>query len=180
MKIIKTEIEGLVIIKPTVFEDSRGYFFESFREDEFKELNFNPIQDNESFNYNKGTLRGLHLQQPPFAQAKLIRCIKGEIIDVAVDLRPNSPTFGKHYKIILNENNKFSFFIPKGFAHGYITLSDETIVFYKVDAPYNKSAELTIKWDDEKLGINWDIVPLIISEKDQLGITYWDYKKIIE
>lgn len=158
MEIVKTSIEGLVIIQPKVFEDERGYFMESFKESFIKEnfphIHF--IQDNESRS-SYGVLRGLHFQKPPFEQTKLVRVIDGEVLDVAVDLRDNSPTYDKWQSVVLSGDNKKQFFIPKGFAHGFIVLSKEAIFSYKVDAPYKKEFESGIAFDDKTLNINWKI-----------------------
>lgn len=169
MEIVKTSIEGLVIIQPKVFEDERGYFMESFKEsfikENFPDIHF--IQDNESKS-SYGVLRGLHFQKPPFEQTKLVRVIDGEVLDVAVDLRRESPTYGKWESIILSGNNKKQFFIPKGFAHGFVVKSMEAIVSYKVDAPYKKEYESGIHFNDKTLNINWEIEfgGLKLSAKD--------------
>lgn len=158
MEIIKTSIEGLVIIQPKVFKDERGYFMESYKDsfikENFPDIHF--IQDNESKS-TYGVLRGLHFQKPPFEQTKLVRVISGEVLDVAVDLRKNSPTYGKWESVVLSGDNKKQFFIPKGFAHGFIVLSKEAIFSYKVDAPYKKEFESGIGFDDKSLNINWKI-----------------------
>jgi len=170
MEIIKTEIEGLLIIEPRVFADARGYFFESFSEREFTEkvgpVRF--VQDNESMSTH-GVVRGLHFQLPPFTQTKLVRCVRGSVLDVAVDLRRNSPTFGQHVAVELTESNHRQFFIPKGFAHGFAVLSETAIFQYKCDEFYHPEAEGGISLDDPSLGIDWRI-PLdsaIRSEKDK-------------
>lgn len=158
MEIIKTSIEGLIVIKPRIFEDERGYFLESFKEsfiqDNFSDTSF--IQDNESKSIF-GVLRGLHFQVQPFEQAKLVRVVTGEVLDVAVDLRKNSPTYGKWESIILSEANKKQFFIPRGFAHGFAVLSKEAIINYKVDNIYSKEHERIIAYDDEILNIDWSV-----------------------
>ena len=170
MEIIKTSIEGLVIIEPKVFEDERGYFMESFKEsfiyENFPDLKF--IQDNESKS-SYGVLRGLHFQKPPFEQTKLVRVIEGEVLDVAVDLRKNSSTYGKWESIILSGENKKQFLIPKGFAHGFIVLSDYAIVSYKVDNAYAPNHESGILWNDNQLNINWGInsQKIVVSKKDE-------------
>lgn len=171
MQIEKTFIQDCVVIKPSVFEDERGIFFESFNDKEFKKITgieTNFVQDNQSIS-KKGVLRGLHLQLGDYAQAKLIRVIKGEIYDVAVDLRPKSATYGKYVSIVLNEENKNQLYIPKGFAHGFIARSQETIVAYKCDNHYNKDAESGIRFDDKDLHIEWSFPndELIISAKDK-------------
>ena len=170
MKFIKTDIPDVVIIEPNVFGDHRGYFFESFSQEQFDEKIYKThfIQDNESMS-SKGVLRGLHFQKPPYAQAKLVRCIKGKVLDVAVDIRVNSPTYGKHVSVELSEENKKQLFVPRGFAHGFVVLSDEAIFAYKVDNKYAPDYEGGIQWDDIGLNIDWkinkDLVKL--SDKDQ-------------
>ena len=170
MEIVKTSIEGLVVIEPRVFEDERGYFMESYKESFIKKNfpNINFIQDNESKS-NYGVLRGLHFQKAPFEQTKLVRVVDGEVLDVAVDLRKNSPTYGKWESILLSGENKKQFFIPKGFAHGFVVLSEKAIFSYKVDNVYNKDSDSGIKYDDKDLNINWQIDPknIKISEKDK-------------
>ena len=169
MNYIQTEIEGVFIIEPMVFKDSRGYFMEAWKQEEFNEhvgkTNF--IQDNESKS-SFGVLRGLHYQKGSLSQAKLVRVIKGRVLDVAVDIRKSSPTFGKHVKIELSEENKRQLFIPRGFAHGFLVLSDEAIFTYKVDNPYAPQAEAGIRWDDPALAIKWpiDFSQVLTSEKD--------------
>ena len=170
MKYIKTDIEGVWVIEPKVFNDARGYFFESFKQREFDEhighhVEF--IQDNESKS-GYGVLRGLHYQQGEFSQAKLVRVIKGKVVDVAVDIRKNSPTFGKYVMVELSEDNKRQFFIPRGFAHGFLVLSDEAIFTYKVDNAYAPLSEASIRWDDETIGINWpvDAKDVVLADKD--------------
>ena len=170
MEIIKTSIEGLVIILPKVFEDERGYFMESYKESfikkNFPEIDF--VQDNESRSI-KGVLRGLHFQKPPFEQTKLVRVIDGEVLDVAVDLRENSPTYGKWESVILSSDNKKQFMIPKGFAHGFYVRSNVAVVHYKVDNPYVKTYETGVRFDDSTINIDWRIESekIIISEKDR-------------
>ncbi len=168
MEIVKTGIPDLVIIKPKVFKDSRGYFFETYNKEVFKKygLEQNFVQDNESKS-GKGVLRGLHFQKPPFTQGKLVRVIKGRVRDVAVDLRKSSPTYGKWESVELTEDNKWLFWIPPGFAHGFVTLEDDTIFSYKCTNVYNKALEGAIRWDDPDLNINWDIDNPSLSEKDK-------------
>ena len=177
MEIKQCSIKDLWIIQPRVFEDARGYFFESWSERELEKqgLRFNFVQDNQSLSH-KGVLRGLHFQSPPHAQGKLVRVIKGAVLDVAVDIRENSPTYGKHFSIELNENNKTMFFIPPGFAHGFATLADNTIFSYKCTEYYNKESEGTILWNDKALGIDWQLENPIISEKDNHGITFSSFQ----
>lgn len=169
MKVIKTEIEGLLVIEPRVFNDNRGYFFESYNEELFKKNGIvnKFVQDNESAS-TKGVLRGLHYQCGEFAQAKLVRVIKGEVQDVAIDLRKGSPTYGKHHSVILSEENKKQFLVPRGFAHGFLVLSDFAIFSYKCDQVYNKESEGGLIYNDPTVGIKW-LLPeseLLLSEKD--------------
>ena len=170
MNVIKTKIEDLVIIEPKIFKDERGYFFESYNKNKFKniELNYNFVQDNQSSS-EYGVIRGLHYQTEPYAQTKLIRVIEGKILDVAVDLRKDSKTYGKYVSVILSEENKKQFLIPKGFAHGFSVLSKTAVIIYKCDNFYNKESERGIKFDDKSLNIDW-MIPgeVIVSEKDKL------------
>lgn len=170
MNYIQTEINGVWVIEPQVFSDDRGYFMEAFKKEEFEahigKVDF--IQDNESKS-SFGVLRGLHYQKGACSQAKLVRVIKGEVLDVAVDLRQSSPTFGKYVGVRLSEENKRQFFIPRGFAHGFLVLSEEAIFTYKVDNKYAPQSEASILYNDEKLGIDWSVgeAQLILSEKDR-------------
>ena len=171
MEIERCAIEGLFTIKPNIFQDDRGYFFESFNSEKFQnetgiEVNF--VQDNESMS-SYGTLRGLHFQKPPFDQAKLVRVITGEILDVVVDLRASSPTIGMHHKTILSDKNKNQLYIPKGFAHGFLVKSDIAIFAYKVDNYYSSQSDSGIVWNDKKLNINWEmnLDEILLSQKDQ-------------
>ena len=169
MKFIKTEISDVYIIEPSVFGDNRGYFLESFNLEKFEE-NIFPIkfvQDNESKS-SKGVLRGLHFQKPPFNQAKLVRCIEGKVIDVAVDIRRGSPTYGKHVSIELSGENKRQLFVPRGFAHGFLVLSDTATFAYKVDNTYAPEFDAGIRWNDNELNIQWNIKDseVMISAKD--------------
>lgn len=169
MEYIETEIAGVFIIEPRVFSDARGYFMEAWKEEEFNQhigrVKF--IQDNESKS-SYGVLRGLHYQKGEWSQAKLVRVIKGRVLDVAVDIRKSSPTFGKHVMVELSEDNKRQFFIPRGFAHGFLVLSEEAIFTYKVDNPYMPAEEAGIRWNDPELAIEWPIDPAAVqtSEKD--------------
>jgi dTDP-4-dehydrorhamnose 3,5-epimerase len=171
MNVVQTEIPGVVIIEPRVFEDARGYFFESFSQREFdsqvREVRF--VQDNESKS-SYGVLRGLHFQKPPHAQSKLVRVVKGAVLDVAVDIRKGSPTFGKHVAVELSAENHRQFFIPRGFAHGFVVLTDEVIFQYKCDEFYAPQSEGALAWDDPDLGIEWGIPmeDVILSEKDKV------------
>lgn len=170
MNIIRTTIPDVIVIEPRVFNDARGYFFESFSHRVFEEkvgpVNF--VQDNESASVY-GVVRGLHFQKPPHAQAKLVRVIKGRVLDVAVDIRPGSPTFGQHVAVELSAENKRQMFIPKGFAHGFSVLSEEVIFQYKCDDYYAPETEGAIAWDDPDLGIDWGVpaADVILSEKDR-------------
>ena len=170
MEVIKTEIEGVVIIEPRLFKDERGYFFESFSEREFntKVRTIRFVQDNESKS-SYGVLRGLHFQKPPYAQSKLVRVIKGAVLDVAVDIRKGSPTFGQHVAVELTEDNYRQFFIPRGFAHGFSVLTPEVIFQYKCDNFYAPQSEGSIAWNDPDLHIDWRIPAdkVILSEKDK-------------
>ena len=169
MNIIKTALEGVVIIEPRIFEDPRGYFFESFSERDFnaqvREVRF--VQDNESMS-SYGVMRGLHFQRPPFTQSKLVRCVKGAVLDVAVDIRKGSPTYGRHVAVELTEDNHRQFFVPRGFAHGFAVLSDTAIFQYKCDNFYAPQADGGISILDDSLGIDWRIPTgkAILSEKD--------------
>ena len=176
MEVLETHIKDLLIIKPKVFEDARGYFFESYNEDVFKRsgINLNFIQDNQSLS-NAGVLRGLHFQAPPFAQGKLVRVITGAVLDVAVDIRKNSPTYGQNVTIELNEENKTMFYIPPGFAHGFLTLRDNTIFSYKCTNLYNKASEGTVLWNDNDINIDWNIEKPILSEKDLVGTPFKEF-----
>lgn len=174
MHVTKTNIEGLLILEPKVYGDERGYFLESFNEKLFSDLvgeNISFVQDNESLS-SKDVIRGLHFQNPPFAQGKLVRVVKGSVLDVAVDLRKTSPTYGHFCAIELSEVNKKQFWIPKGFAHGFSTLEDNTIFQYKCTSYYSPENEATIYWDDQELAIDWKISNPIISEKDKKGLSF--------
>lgn len=169
MEVIKTAIEGVVIIEPRVFKDARGYFFESFSQREFEEkvrpINF--VQDNESMS-SYGVMRGLHFQRPPYTQSMLVRCVKGKVLDVAVDIRKGSPTYGQHVAVELSEDNHRQFFVPRGFAHGFAVLSETAVFQYKCDNFYAPEADGGISIKDETLGIDWQI-PMdkaVLSEKD--------------
>ena len=169
MTIENTNIEDLVLITPKVFKDNRGYFLESFNANKLsKVIKTNFVQDNESLS-QKNVLRGLHFQVPPFAQAKLIRVIQGSILDVAVDLRKNSPTYGEHFKVVLSGDNKKQLFVPEGFAHGFLCLEDNTILNYKCSNYYAPDCENAIIWNDEDLKIDWGMKQPILAEKDQLA-----------
>lgn len=179
MRVLDTNIDGVYVIEPELHNDSRGYFYESFNEKEFNEktrANFHPVQDNESKS-KYGVLRGLHFQNPPHEQAKLVRVVKGAVFDVAVDLRPDSHTRGKYACTILTSDNQRQFFIPKGFAHGFVVLSDEAIFQYKCDDYYHPECENGIKWDDEDISIIWPIsdTMIVLSDKDKNRKSYHEY-----
>lgn len=170
MEVIKTEIDGVLIVEPKVFGDSRGYFFESFNANEFKAktgLDITFVQDNESMS-GYGVMRGLHFQRPPFTQSKLVRCVRGRVLDVAVDIRKGSPTYGRHVAVELTEDNHRQFFIPKGFAHGFAVLSETAVFQYKCDNFYAPHSDGGISILDGSLGIDWGIpaVKVLLSEKD--------------
>ena len=178
MEVIKTAIEGLVIIEPKIFKDSRGYFFESFSQREFEEkvrkVNF--VQDNESMS-SYGVMRGLHFQRPPFAQSKLVRCVKGRVLDVAVDIRRGSPTYGQHVAVELSEENHRQFFVPRGFAHGFVVLSETAVFQYKCDNFYAPEADSGVNIKDTSFGIDWKI-PMekaILSDKDTKHVFFNEF-----
>ncbi len=172
MEVIKTDIEGVVIIEPRIFKDDRGYFYESFSQREFEEkvCRTTFVQDNQSKS-SYGVLRGLHFQKPPYCQSKLVRCIKGTVLDVAVDIRKGSPTFGKYVAVELSEENHRQFFVPRGFAHGFAVLTPEAVFQYKCDNFYNKESEGSVAWNDPQLAIDWRIPAdkVLLSEKDKLS-----------
>jgi dTDP-4-dehydrorhamnose 3,5-epimerase len=181
MNFIATKLEGCFIVEPKIIVDERGYFMESFNENTFQEginqkVHF--VQDNQSFS-SRGVLRGLHYQTGEHAQAKLVRVLKGEVLDVAVDIRPNSPTFGQYEAILLSGENQKQFFVPRGFAHGFLVLSDTAVFFYKCDNFYNKESEGGIIFNDETIDIDWKfpLSELIISEKDKIQPTIENAKK---
>jgi len=176
MEIIKTPLEGLLVIKPRVFGDDRGYFFESWSKQSFTEigLDLDFVQDNQSLSA-KGVLRGLHFQNPPYAQGKLVRVIKGAVLDIAVDIRKDSPTYGQHFSVELSEKNKTIVWIPPGFAHGFLTFEDNTIFTYKCTGVYNKESEGALLWNDEDLNINWKVNDPLVSEKDLVAGNFKDF-----
>tara|TARA_B110000285_G_C14939353_1_gene521229 strand:+ start:180 stop:734 length:555 start_codon:yes stop_codon:yes gene_type:complete len=169
MKFIETKISDVIIIEPTVFGDTRGYFLESYNQNKFEEFigNISFVQDNESKS-SKGVLRGLHFQKPPFAQAKLVRCIEGKVLDVAVDIRKESKTYGNHIAVELSGENKKQLFVPRGFAHGFVVLSESATFAYKVDNTYAPDHDAGIRWNDKELNIQWDMEDskVLVSEKD--------------
>ena len=178
MEVIKTAIDGVVIIEPKVFKDQRGYFFESFSQREFeakvRKINF--VQDNESMS-SYGVMRGLHFQRPPYTQSKLVRCVRGKVLDVAVDIRKGSPTYGQHVAVELSEDNHRQFFVPRGFAHGFAVLTDTAVFQYKCDNFYAPQADGGISIKDESLGIDWKIPTdkAILSEKDTIHSCLKDF-----
>lgn len=178
MEIIKTKLDGVVIIEPKIFRDSRGYFFESFSQREFEEkvCKINFVQDNESMS-SYGVMRGLHFQRPPFTQAKLVRCVKGAVLDVAVDIRKDSPTYGQHVAVELSEDNHYQMFIPHGFAHGFSVLSETAIFQYKCDQFYHPESDAGICILDKSLGIDWRIPAdkAILSDKDTRHPLFKDF-----
>lgn len=171
MKITQTAIEGLLIIEPKVFDDARGYFYESYNKSKFAEIGIDSdfVQDNQSLS-QRGAVRGLHAQADPFAQGKLIRVIQGRVVDVAVDIRKGSPTYGKHVSVELSGDNKLQVWIPAGFLHGFVTLEDNTIFSYKVNNYYNNQSEIGVIWNDPDLGIDWGIAKseILLSPKDEV------------
>ena len=181
MELEQTPLKDCFIVKPKVFEDSRGYFFESFNEKRFNELSgldVHFVQDNQSFS-SYGVLRGLHFQEGEHAQAKLVRVLKGEVLDVCVDIRPDSPTYGEHFSVLLSEENKLQLFIPRGFAHGFAVLSEKAEFFYKCDNNYHKASEGGLAYDDPELSINWRLpkAAIQVSEKDAQNPTLNEYSK---
>ena len=177
MEIIKPPIDGLLVINPKIFGDDRGYFFESWSEESFAKngLDLDFVQDNQSLS-SKGVLRGLHFQNPPFAQGKLVRVIKGAVLDIVVDIRKESATYGQHFSIELNEENKTIFWIPPGFAHGFITLEDDTIFTYKCTGVYNSASEEALLWSDKDLNIDWGAIKPLVSDKDLVAGSFKNFK----
>lgn len=177
MNVIETEIEGLLILEPKVFGDDRGYFYESFHKERFGKLGLPTefVQTNISKS-SKDVVRGMHFQAPPFEQGKLVTVLKGGVLDVAVDIRSSSPTYGKYLAVELNASNKRLFWVPPGFAHGFRTLQDDTIFYYSCTAPYNFESEGGILWNDPDLNIAFGITDPILSEKDKLGVRFSDFK----
>lgn len=167
MKIVDTKIPEVKIIEPDVFGDYRGYFMESWSEPKYAALNFVPVQDNESFTAKKGTLRGLHFQMGPMSQAKIVRVVTGAVMDVAVDLRKGSPTYLQWVTAELSGENHRQFYIPRGFAHGFLTLTDNVTFCYKADNLYSKECDRSVRFDDPAIGVDWGITDPILSEKDQ-------------
>lgn len=177
MEIIKTPISGLLILQPKVFQDDRGYFYEPYNKKVLADDGINDyfMQDNQSMS-QKDVLRGLHFQNPPFAQSKLVRVIQGAVWDVAVDIRKNSPTYGQYYGLELNAANKTILYIPEGFAHGFNTLADNTVFLYKCSRLYNKASEDSIRWNDPDLNIPWNVENPVLSDKDKAAKLFKDFK----
>ena len=177
MEVINTKIPGLIIIKPDIFGDDRGYFYESWQKEKFLKMGVDAdfIQDNESKS-GKGILRGLHFQRPPYIQGKLVRVVKGSVLDVAVDIRKKSPTYGKWESVKITEENKLMVWVPEGFAHGFLVLEDDTIFQYKCTGFYNAGSEGRILWNDLQLGIDWGIEEPVLSEKDEQAPLFADLK----
>ncbi|MBL0104503.1 MAG: dTDP-4-dehydrorhamnose 3,5-epimerase [Bacteroidetes bacterium] len=169
MNVVKTPIEGVLLIEPRVFSDSRGAFFETFNEKALAEIGITArfVQDNQSIS-KKGVIRGLHLQHPPYEQGKLVRVARGSVLDVALDLRAGSPTFGRHYSVELNQENQLSLWIPPGFAHGFVALEEDTVFLYKVTNYYHPQSESGIIYNDVDLNIDWKVTNPIVSEKDKI------------
>lgn len=176
MNVDRFNIEGLLLIKPVVFADERGVFYETYSQKRYKELNIPELflQDNESTS-KKNVLRGLHFQLPPYDQGKLVRVVKGAALDVAVDIRKQSPTYGKYVMVELNDENKYQFWIPSGFAHGFLSLTDETIFSYKCTNLYNKESESGLMWNDKDINIQWNIKNPVVSEKDNLFAPFYSF-----
>lgn len=178
MKIEKTDIEGILILTPQLFGDERGYFFESFNQKEFEEkagIKINFVQDNQSKS-QKGVLRGLHFQNPPYEQGKLVRVLSGSVLDIGIDIRKDSPTYGKQFKIKLDGSTNQMAWLPPGIAHGFVSLEDDTVFFYKCSNYYNKDSEGCILWNDSDLNIDWEVDSPILSEKDKLGESFKEFK----
>lgn len=180
MQVEKTNLEGLLVISPQSFEDERGFFMESYNEDKYKTFGITEkfVQDNISLSH-KGVIRGLHFQKEPYSQGKLVSVLRGKVLDVAVDIRPHSPTFGKYVAVELSFENKKQFFIPSGFAHGFVALEEDTLLLYKCTNLYNKDSESGILWSDEELAINWGKGEKIVSEKDKVLGTFKMYKELL-
>lgn len=176
MRVVETGINGLVEIVPSVYSDERGYFMETFRKDIFDGIasGYTFVQDNESKS-QKDVLRGLHFQASPHEQGKLVRVISGSVLDVAVDIRTSSPTYGKYHSVVLSAENKKQFWVPPGFAHGFLVLEDDTVFSYKCTGYYNKEAEGSIRWDDPEIGIDWGISLPLLSEKDKIAPLFSEF-----
>lgn len=169
MNVIKTKLDGVVIIEPDVFGDQRGWFMETWTKQKLENIGINVefVQDNQSYTANKGTLRGLHFQNEPYAQSKLVRVVRGAVLDVAVDIRKGSPTYKQWVSVELSAENKRQFFIPRGFAHGFLALTDDVEFVYKCDNYYNKECDRSIRFDDKAIGVEWGIENPLVSQKDE-------------
>lgn len=178
MTIIDEVLNGIKVLKPNVFEDNRGYFYESYNINSFSNIGIKDvfIQDNQSLSVEPNVLRGLHFQKPPFSQAKLVRVARGSVLDVVLDIRTGSPTYGEHFSALLSEENKLMMYIPVGFAHGFATLEENTLFNYKCSNVYNKQSEGGIAWNDPNLKIDWQISNPILSEKDTLNTSFQDFR----
>jgi dTDP-4-dehydrorhamnose 3,5-epimerase len=181
MKVIETELKDAYVIEPDVFGDSRGWFMETYTKNKIEDkIDVDFVQDNQSYSSTKGIIRGLHCQLNPHCQSKLIRCTKGEIYDVIVDIRKGSPTYKKWIKVLLTAENKKQLFMPKGFLHGFVTLSDEVEVQYKVDDYYSKECDRSVKFDDEEFGIDWGVENPLLSDKDKNAPLFKDSDCVFE
>jgi dTDP-4-dehydrorhamnose 3,5-epimerase len=181
MEFVESRLKGVYFVKLKPFEDERGFFMRTYDDNLFEQMNIHKVwrQENHSRSNQKGILRGLHFQLPPYSETKLVRCIHGEVLDVFVDLRDGSPTFGQYDSVLLSAENKTQVLIPRGFAHGFLTLSDVSEVVYKVDNYYNKDNERGLIWNDKDLGINWPISNPMLSEKDKLNLTFQEFKSTL-
>jgi dTDP-4-dehydrorhamnose 3,5-epimerase len=179
MEVLETPLQGLLVLQPRIFKDERGYFYESYNESVFEKLGlkYHFMQDNQSCSH-KNVLRGLHFQNPPHEQGKLVRVVKGSVLDVTVDIRRKSATYGQYFKIELSETNHTMLWVPPGFAHGFAALEDNSLFLYKCTHQYNKDAEDTILWNDSTLGIDWGLSSPLVSEKDQQGKSFDQFKSL--
>lgn len=179
MKLVSTPIEDLILFEVPVFHDDRGFFLESYNQKSFNNAGINPnfVQDNLS-NSKKGVLRGLHFQAPPFAQGKLVRVLRGAVLDVVVDIRKSKPSYGQHFKVVLSEDNFLALYIPPGFAHGFVALEDKTLFQYKCTNYYDKSSEMGLLWNDPDLAIDWEIKEPLLSDKDKVYPAFKDFKSV--
>jgi dTDP-4-dehydrorhamnose 3,5-epimerase len=178
MKITKTDFRDLLVLEPTIFTDRRGVFYESFNEAKFRietGLNISFVQDNESSSA-KHVLRGMHFQVPPKGQAKIVRVVKGAVLDVVIDLRKTEPTYGRHYKLELSAENKLQLFVPEGFAHGFLVLEDQTVFSYKCSNYYSKELESSLRWNDPAFAIDWGVINPILSDRDQEGLFWSEFQ----
>jgi len=182
MEVTNTELDGLLLLQPRIFTDERGRFHETFNQRRFAEatgLDVSFVQDNESRSHRK-VLRGLHFQVPPFAQGKLVSVVKGAVLDVCVDIRPHSPTVGRHIKVHLDANERTMLWVPPGFAHGFVALEDDTVFAYKCTAYYHPASERTIRWNDPELAIDWGVEHPVVSAKDAEGMPFTTYRQAVQ